>query len=482
MLLHESSKIIQTLDRENPSHLVVDRGGPGCSGGFMGGRYAKGSIADKLEAEKKLIRLWRRIALSPKVENALMDIWNEAVVADSADPVWLDLQGIDFQSDAKNEKLKDEINKSFSRITTKLNFANSGTRIFKNWYVDGRLYFYFEQKDGKITEIRWLDPLKLTAVKEIKNGKEKYHFEYKLENNDIFGRFGEDTLLIPSENVVFVSSGIRDEHGIWLSYLNKAVRPLNLLSLLENSLVIHRFVRSPERWVFKIDVAGMSKKRAKAYMEKLRNEYRSRFQIDPTSGEVSAENTTLAMQENIYIPKTTSQGGGHDIDTIGGGASFGDIDDVLYFKDEVAMALNLPERAGQDAMFQFGGRQEEISRAEYKWFRFIKWLRGYFNDMFIQFMQLDLVGHKIMSAEEFNDIKNDILFVYENDSVYEESKRVAKLTSKLDMLRDYAEMADEWYGEEWIRRNILGEDNEEIKANMKHREEFKKKNKDSEGY
>lgn len=477
-LLHESSKILQILDRDNPENISIDRSG-GAGGGFNVQSYLKGSEEQKLFEEKKLIATWRDLALQPKVENALMDIWNEAVVADSKDPVNVDTSQIDIGEEKKNTILKDEVEKSFSRILKRMNFKTNGTKIFKDWYVDGRLYIYFEKNsEGIITAIRFLDPLKLTFVK--KSDKE-YIFEYEESRNLYQGVYGEK-LEIPSKNVLFIPSGLKNADGLWLSYLNKAVRPINLLQLLENSLVIHRFVRSPERWVFKIDVSSMNRKRAKAYIEKLRNQYRSRFSINSTTGEISAENTTLAMQENIYIPKTGSQNGGHEIDTIGGSSSFGDIADVLYYKDEVAMSLNLPVRDGQDATFLFGGKAEEISRAEYKWFRFIKWLRGYFNNLFLKLIKTELLATKVLTEKEWEEIKDEIQFIYENDSIYEESKRINKIIMKLDLLKDYAETVEEWYGEEWLRRNLLGDSEEDIKKYMEIRKKFKTKVPEGDSY
>lgn len=469
--LHESSKIIKALDATNPDLIVTDRGNLG-SGGFNFGKFAKGSIAEKLEQEKKLIETWRELSQMPKVENALMDIWNEAVVADSKDPINILLSDIDFgEGDSKNEKMKERIAESFSRVLKKLNFRNDGTKIFKRWYVDGRHFIYFEKDEKGITDLRFLDPLKMKLVSE---GKEEF-FEYTTEKGFTVGH-EEEKINIPRDKVIFVPSGLRSKDGLWLSYLNKAVRPMHLLNLLENSLVIHRFVRAPERWVFKVDVSSMSKKRAKQYMDKLRSQYRSKFVINPVTGELTSENSTLAMQDNIYIPKTGSQNGGHEIDTIGGSSSFGDIEDILYYKEEVSQALNLPERTNQDSMMVFGGRSEEITRAEYRWFRFIKWLRKYFNVTFLKLMEIDLVANKILKKGEFEKIKNDIGFEYENDSIYEESKRINKITMKLEMLRDYAELAEEWYGADWVYENLCGVNDEAKRKKMiKEREERKKK-------
>jgi len=472
-VLHEASEIIKTLDADNADQIAIDRSNNGYTG-FNLGAYGKGSKSDKIEQEKKLIRTWRDLSQLPKVENALMDIWNEAVVADSRHPVSVDTSEIELSNEKKNEAVKEAVENAFSLILKEMRFRSAGTKIFKDWYVDGRLYVYYETKNGHITEIRFLDPMKIKLIQEDKNS----YYEYIPDDAITINGQRVEKAKIPAKQVIFIPSGLKSADGIWLSYLNKAVRPLSLLQMLENSLVIHRFVRAPERWVFRVDVSNMNKKRAKTFINNMVSKYRSKYQIDPVSGNVNAQNTLLAMQENIFLPKTNSQNGGHEIDSIGGNASFGDIDDILYWKDEVSASLNLPQSKDTEAMFNFGSRLEEISRAEHRWFRFIKFLRSYFNMLFTKLIGIELVENKTMTKDEFDEIDDDIYYVYENDSIYEEAKKFSKIEMVLEKLSTYGEVIEKWFGPEWAYDNIIPCTKEEKTKYMKHREEFEKNNQD----
>ncbi len=477
MLVHESSTIIRALDADNFDQIVIDKSSS-TFGGFGGG-FGGNSRKDRMAKEKSLISSWRKLARHPKVENVLMDIWNEGVSSDSRTPVSVDVSQIVTMNEKITEKLKDEVQVSFANVMRLLSFRKNGTKIFKEWYVDGRLYVYYELKKTEggaftIGESRILDPMKL---KLISKGNKQY-YEYETDEPVIVGKNTLKTIKLPYARVLFVPSGLKSDDGIWLSYLNKALRPMNLLQLLENSLVIHRFVRSPERWVFKVDVSNMNKKRAKAYIQNMISKYRSKYQIDPTTGEMSNTNTIMSMQENVYIPKTNSSNGGHEIDTIGGNSSYGDIDDILYWKEEVSQSLNSSQTKDGDSMFNFGSRIEEISRAEYKWYKFIKWLRSYFNSLFLKLVAVDIVARKVMSKSEFSEIEDMIYFIYDNDSIYEEAKRSQKIEMKLDALDKYGALAEEWYGEEWVRENILQQTPDDIKKYMAHRAEHKANNTD----
>lgn len=480
MLIHEASTILRALDADNHEQIAIDKSSS-TFGGFTDS-FSGSSKKDKMEIEKSLIRSWRKLSQLPKTENALMDIWNEGVSSDSKIPVTVEVTEIETMNEKVTEKIRTEVQNSFSRILSLMKFRQNGTKIFKDWYVDGRLYVYYEQKkqdDGtwNISEIRFLDPLKL---KLIVSGNKK-HYEYETDEPVTVGKRTIKTIEMPFKNVIFVPSGLKSADGLWLSYLNKALRPMNLLQLLENSLVIHRFVRAPERWVFKVDVSNMNKKRAKNYIQNMIAKYRSKYQINPVTGEMGNENTIMSMQENVYIPKTNSQNGGHEIDTIGGNSSYGDIDDILYWKEEVNMSLNLPQTKDSESMFNFGSRIEEISRAEYRWYKFIKWLRGYFNILFMKLLNIDIVSRNVTTQAEFDDVQDMIFFNYDNDSIYEEAKKSQKLEMKLEKLSSYGELAEQWFGEAWVRKNILQQTDEEVKKYTELRKAFQDKNKDGDG-
>jgi len=462
VLISEASKIIKALDKDNFNQITVDK--EQLSNQFFSvAKYGKSSNPEKMEMLKTLIKKWRQYSKFPKVASSIMNIKSEAVVAGDRDVVMLDSSDLDSFNLRESEinKLKEVLPERFSRILKKVRFNQFGSKYFENWYVDGRLYVYIETDEDGIKDYRFLDPLKLTLVKKEK----KLIYEYDTENN------GEEKKLeIPYNKVYFISSGLENENGIVISYLNKAIRPINLLMMMENSLVIQRFVRAPERWVFKLDVSGMNKKRAKQYMENMRSKYRARFTIDAITGELSGNNMTLAMQENLYIPKTNSQNGGHDIDTIGGTQNLGDIDDILFWDRKVDEALHTPKtEGGEESIVSFGSRIEEISRAEYKFFRFIKMLRSYFNQLFNILLKVDVLAAGITKESVWEEIEDDLIFVYKNDSIYEENKERNKLENKFEFLQNYEQLLLKYYGETYIRKRILKQTDEEIKVSEKEK-------------
>ena len=320
MLLSES-KITKAIDQSNYDEIVIDKDKERSSSITS---WSKSSRRAKLAMQKSLIKTWRFYSRIAKVEDRLMEIYNEAVVSDETEDIielmTKKLEGA-FENESVNKKVIKTLPLLFSKIVDMLMFDVKGTEIFKKWYVDGGLYLYIEfdkSKKAGIKEIRFLDPLKLELVTE--GGKTTY--SYITDDEESFTTYStETTIKLPTKNVIYIPSGLKSEEGIPISYLNKAVRPINMLHLMENSMVVHRFVRAPERLVFRIDVSGMNKKKAKAYMRNLRSKYRSKYTINGITGEMNSQNVIMSMQENYWLPKTNSNNGGHDIDTIGGSQS-----------------------------------------------------------------------------------------------------------------------------------------------------------------
>lgn len=470
-LIHESSKVLKFIDSNTPMDL--DLGSTSNAN--------DSDVKDKNEnmrVRKESIKKCRTYSKYPKSDSALTDISNEAVVSSEKNSVIVEIdKEINNDSSLTPSEIKllmDEIPKSFSRIKKVLKFNNFGTQIFRNWYIDGGLYVYVHREKNtktenmSIKEIRFLDPLKLKydSVKKEYNYSNKETDTGNTTNSYMWWSTNdkEEQVDIPQKDVFFIPSGLVDENGMTISYMLKAVRPLNLLLMMENSLIIQRFVRAPERWVFKIDVSGMNKKRAKAYMENMITKYKSRFTINALSGDINANNMVMSMQENIWLPKTNSNNGGHEVDTVGGGQNLGDIDDILYWNSKVDESLNIPSSGEGETMFSFSSKIEEITAKQYKFFRFIKYLRIHFNVLFIKLIQEDLIVGKVIDKDtDWNEIEDYINFIYKNDSAYEEAKEMHKLEARLEFINTYEALLIKYYGIKFIRKRILKQTDEEIK-------------------
>jgi hypothetical protein len=424
-----------------------------------------GGSVNKSKIQKALIKKYREYFEFPKVFEAVMDIVNSLVPIKDGDVVDLILDKLEDIKELDPQILKSAKNNLpylFESVKRKMIFDRYGNQYALDWYVDSGLWVKVETDPKKklgITEIEMLDPLRLELV------EENNEYKYLYIREDIDGTPNEEEIEeIPYDKVLFIGSGLRDANtGINIGYLNKAIRPINHLNMMENSMVVHRFVRAPERWVFKIDVSGMNSKRAKAYIKQMQEKYRSRYTIDAITGELKSQSNVMAMQENFWIAKTESQNGGHEIDTIGGNASFGDIDDILYAQKEVYKSLHVPlSRLEPDSTFNFGSRVEEISRDEMKFQAFIKRLRMFFNNLFLALLKVECIYTKTMKEDEFNEIINDLIFRYENDSVYEMARKRAEMETMFELASQYEEIALKYKGEDWFRKEILRETDDEI--------------------
>ena len=471
ILLNED-RITKNIDQGNFDQIAIDRNGGQRSYSIFNGLGDDDSVKrDKMH--KSIIQDYRRYRQYPKVDDAVTDIKNSMVpIIEERDVVEIIVDNIDYMFESQNvlKKIKKELPVSFDKIKSVLRFNIDGNQYADDWYTDGCLYVYVNYNKDGVKEVRMLDPLKLTLVEE----KGKHYYEYDTGIKDQYGKKA-DKEKIPYNKVIFVASGLKDPYtGINIGYLNKAIRPINLLQMMENSLVIHRFVRAPERWVFQIDVSNMGSQRGKAFMKKMRDQYRSRFTIDAISGELKSNSNIMAMQENFWIPKTNSNNGGHEISTIGGNMQgIGEIDDILLFQKEVYKALNVPiSRLEPDATFALGSRVEEINRDEKKFMTFIKSLRNKFNKLFINLLRIDLVSRLIAKPEEFEAIKDQIRFRYENDNTYELAAKRAQMENIFETASQYEDIAIKYYGEDWYMENMLRMTPEQIKAYYKRKREM----------
>jgi len=478
------SSTTQAIDRGNYNQFAVDRGGVGSPSYnvFDNKMMTKHRSADELDKiQKGLIAKYRKYSQFPKVADAITDIKNEMIPQDVEDIIKLNTEYInsfDLDSDKIVKHAKEKFPDLFREVLDKLHFNMEGEEYGEQFYTDGGLYVYYEAtKKVGITEIRILDPLKLQLIKD---GK-KLLYIYVTGGLDDRGNEIEEK--IPYDNIIFIPSGLVDpESGVNIGHLNKAIRPINLLHMMENSLVIYRFVRSPERWVFKLDVSGMNQQKGKQYINKIKNQYRNRFVIDAITGEMSSQNMTMAMQENFFIAKTDTQNGGHEIDTVGGNiAGLGEIDDILYFQKEVYKALNVPlSRLETESVVSFGSRLEEINRDEQKFFNFIKTIRKRFNKLFVELLKIEADYRGIMSPDDFSKIVNGLRFIYSNDSIYEENRKRAKLSSMVEVAAENEQFVVKHFGLEYFRMKYLGMTEEEVKEAEKRDEERKKNGEDEE--
>ena len=454
------------------------------SGSYFGTYVDLDGTGTKNEAE--LITRYRAMSMQPEVENAIDHIINQAIVTDGRQKaVSLNMDDLEVSKNIKN-KIQDE----FDYILKMLNFNNMGHDIFRRWYVDGRLYYHViveEGSEGKgIQELRQIDPRRIRKVREIKKGRdpktgleivETIHEYYIYNERGIVGMAAPALgTKITKDSVVYSTSGLMDANkNLVLSYLNKAIKPLNQLRMLEDATVIYRLARAPERRAFYVDVGNMSTIKAEQYLKNVMTNYRNKLVYDSTTGEIKDDRKFMTMLEDIWLPRREGNKS-TEIDTLPGGQSLGKIEDVEYMERKLYEALGIPySRKNPGTGFSLG-RTTEISRDEVNFSKFIGKLRNKFSILFTESLKIQLVLKKICTVEEWDDWSENIRYNFFEDVVFEELKDAEVYTSRLQMLTLVTPYIGTFFSKEWVKKNILRMDEEEIDEILEQIKEEQKEN------
>jgi len=443
--------------------------------GTPGGAY--GTYLDMEGAAKNemdLINRYRQMSLYPEAELAIDDIVNEAIVADREEsPVSINLENINLSPD-----IKDKISENFQDIVKLLRFRDTGYDTFKKWYVDGRLYYHIiiDQENPKkgILELRPIDSMKIKKVRQVLPPKDPSQPTMMPRTEEYFafneggmdGLKGGEIVRIAPDSIAYCHSGLLNEDKrMVLSYLHKAIKPLNQLRMIEDAVVIYRISRAPERRIFYIDVGNLPKVKAEQYLRDIMTRYKNKMVYDADTGELRDDRKHMSMLEDYWLPRREG-GRGTEITTLPGGENLGELEDVLYFQKKLYKALNVPSsRLDQESGFVLG-RAQEISRDEVKFTRFIERLRNRFSHLFNSCLEKQLILKGILTLNDWRSIETSIHYEWQTDSQFAELKEAEMLTERLNLLQsmNYAdEIVGTFYSKEYIRKRILKQTAEEIK-------------------
>lgn len=420
--------------------------------------------------ERDLIMKYRDIAQQPECDAAIEDIINDSIISDEDSyPVSLVLDDL-----KQPDRIKDMIKEEFDYIIELLNFNWYGHDMYRRWYIDGRLYFHkiIDEKNPKrgLLELRSIDATKIRKVREVKEDRDprtgvkliKSVNEYYIYQSDSLAKSNQG-LKIAKDSVCYVTSGVLDpSRKKVLSYLHKALKPVNQLRMMEDSLVIYRLARAPERRIFYIDVGNLPKGKAEEYLRNIMAKYRNKMVYDANTGEMKDDRKHMSMLEDFWLPRREG-GRGTEITTLPGGENLGQIDDIVYFQKRLYKSLNVPvSRLEQDTGFSIG-RSSEITRDELKFQKFISRLRKKFSGLFIDLLKTQLILKGIVTEDEWNEIKQDINIDYLEDNHFSELKNAEITRDRIATLREMNDFVGKYYSLEWIRKNILHQDDDEIK-------------------
>ena len=425
---------------------------------------------DKAKSEIDLIYKYRDVATQPECDAAIDDIVNEAIVGDHDDaPVKLILDEVET-----SDSIKEAVTEEFNTVLKLLNFNAYAHDIFRRWYVDGRLPYHIiidkDKAKAGIKELRYIDPTKLRKVKEIEEKKDPATGANIVVGQKEFFLFQDDKLhsnnegiKIHKDSIAYCTSGVLDpSRKRILSYLQKALKPVNQLRMMEDSLVIYRISRAPERRIFYIDVGNLPKGKAEEYLKNIMGQYRNKMVYDANTGNIKDDKKHMSMLEDFFLPRREG-GRGTEITTLPGGENLGQIDDILYFQKKLYKSLNVPSnRLEQEAQFSLG-RSTEISRDEVKFKKFIDRLRKRFSDIFIQLLKTQLILKGIITRDDWNSWKESIAFDFIEDNYFAELKEAEIWRERFDMLATVDEYVGKYVSYEWIRKHVLKQSDEDIK-------------------
>lgn len=441
------------------------------TGTIIGGGTHFGSYVDlsgdTAKSDRDLINKYREASMNPECDGAIDDIVNEAIISNEGQPVNIVLDDVDT-----SDKIRGLVSQEFKRILDLLDFNLYGHDIFRKWYVDGRLPYHImvDQKNLKagIQELRYIDPTKLSKVKEVEEKKDEKTGAIVYGKTDDYYIY-KDTpeasqgLKITKDSIAYCTSGVTDSsRKRTLSFLHKAIKPVNQLRMMEDSLVIYRISRAPERRIFYIDVGNLQKGKAEEYLRGIMNQYRSKIVYDATTGELQDDKKHMSMLEDFFLPRKEG-GRGTEISTLPGGENLGQIEDIIYFQKRLYKALNVPvSRMEQDSTFALG-RSAEINRDEVKFKKFIDRLRNRFTDLFLQLLKTQLVLKGVITEKDWSSFKAAITFDFIEDNHYAELKNNEITRERFEMLATLDEYVGTYISKEWVKKNILRQDEQEIK-------------------
>ena len=454
------------------------------SSGFFGTSL---DIEGVYKTEIDLLKRYREMSLHPECDSAIEDIVNEAIVSDSNDsPIQIELSNLNA-SDGIKKKIREE----FKYILSLLDFDKKSHEIYRNWYVDGRIFYHkvidLKNPHEGIQELRYIDPIKMKYVKQQKKSeKDKYRLtnirndnpmdyefpqieEYFIytpktsyTSGDPSGFGGNSGVKMTKDSITYCTSGLVDRNrGNTLSYLHKAIKSLNQLRMIEDSLVIYRLSRAPERRIFYIDVGNLPKVKAEQYLRDVMMRYRNKLVYDAQTGEIRDDKKFMSMLEDFWLPRREG-GRGTEITTLPGGQNLGEITDIEYFKKKLFRSLNVPpSRMDGEGGFNLG-RSSEILRDEVKFTKFVARLRKRFSYMFHDMLKTQLILKNVITPEDWNIMEEHIQYDFLYDNHFSELKDAELLNERLAMVATAEPYVGKYFSQDYLRRKILRQTDEEI--------------------
>ena len=439
------------------------------AGGYFG-QYLDMEGTAKSEAD--LIRRYREISLHPECDMAVEDIVNEAVVANELkEAVRVNTDNLPYGKDIRRR-----IESEFSDILKLMNFNTKGHDIFRRWYVDGRIYYQkiIDRTSPTlgITELKYIDPRKIKKIREVRKTRpegaknleivDEFVEYYLFNEKGVSGTTSGGGVKIAPDTIAFCPSGLVDQQkNIVMSYLHKAIKPVNQLRMIEDAVVIYRIARAPERRIFKIDVGNLPKVKAEQYLRDVMARYRNKLVYDASTGEIRDDRNYMSMLEDFWLPSREG-GRGTDISTLPGGQNLGEIADIEYFQKKLYRSLNVPVSRLESTQGFNLGRASEITRDELKFTKFVQRLRKKFTELFNDLLKTQLILKKVISEEDWHTISHNLQYDFLQDGHFAELKQSEMMRERIQLVNEMRDMVGKYFSVEYLRKNVLKQSESEI--------------------
>ena len=424
----------------------------------------------------ELITRYREMVLQPECDSAVDDIVNETICGNFDDvPVEVELSNL-----KQSEKIKKLIREEFNEVLRLLDFDNRSYEIFRRWYVDGRLFYHKvidpDNPRAGLAELRYIDPRKIRKVTEYDQKRPEQlrgldlntqltqkSAEYFLYNPKGLKNSTNQGIKIAADSVTYCHSGIQDlNKNMTLSHLHKAIKAVNQLRMIEDSLVIYRLSRAPERRIFYIDVGNLPKNKAEQYLREVMGRYRNKLVYDANTGEIKDDKKFMSMLEDFKLPRREGWKRYRNL-YFTGGQNLGELEDVKYFQKKLYKALNVPSsRLETETTFNIG-RAAEITRDEVKFQKFIARLRKRFSELFMDLLKTQLILKGICSIEEWEEMKEHIQFDFIADNYFTELKEIEIRNERMNQVNAMDPYVGKYFSIDYMRRQVLKQSESEIK-------------------
>lgn len=435
-------------------------------------------LSEQYSSDAELIKKYRDMSFAPEIDFAVSEIVNEAIsVVDRPVTLELDAEGLKDAAGIQDD-LIDTIHDEFRNILELMEFDTKGHDLFARWYIDSRIFVQKvidpdATKKG-IRRLAWIDPLNIKFVRETVREKDaetnrmkiidmKEYFIYNEDGVDFSNMMarGPGSTVISKDTIAYVTSGVYDHQTRTIkSHLHKAIKPLNQLSMIEDAVVVYRITRAPERRVFYIDVGNLPRTKAEQYLRSVMAKFRNKMVYNQETGEVEETKRHMSMLEDYWLPRREG-GKSTEVQTLPGGQSLGDIEDIEYFKKKLFRSLNIPiTRMDPDRSFSLG-RSGEITREEIKFHKFIRRLQARFSDLFYDILKTQLIAKGILDAKDWRKFRKYMRVEFAMDSAFQELREAEIWEARMRQLREFKEGAGSYFSHQWIRENILKQSHEE---------------------